>query len=72
VNSDNKNDSIISIKFKESNLIALDSFLDLIKKQFSSIVADKTNITESERHKFANKLIQVDHLVGLIKTSAHN
>jgi hypothetical protein len=65
--------AIISVKFKESQLIALDNFLDIMKKQFASIVtAAETNISENEKKKYASKLIQVEQLMKLIKSTAHD
>jgi hypothetical protein len=75
VDGNNSGSTIISVKFKEQQLIALDNFLDLIKKQFSSIVNNTTaeaNISESEKQKYACKLVQVENLMKLIKSTAHD
>lgn len=67
------NDNIISVQFKESQIIILDNCLDLLRKQFTSIVNDKTNtISEDERRKFNSKLTQVDQLTKMIKSTAHD
>jgi len=75
-NGDSGSDSIISIKFKESQIIALDNFLDIMKKQFASIVrgttTNKINISENEKQKYASKLTQVEHLMELIKSTAQD
>ena len=64
----------ISINFKQAEIMAMDSFLDIMRKQFLRIVTDKTenNITEDEKRKFTYKLNQVNHLIELLKPTSHN